>query len=112
MFTGLIQSVGQIKALEARGGDLRLTIDCGELDLSAVTEGDSIAVSGVCLAGGGSGTTPSCVESCQTSDDCIHAGQVFSADNYECAGGKCKWLGCDSDDECLNTFGAVSDVCL
>ncbi len=70
------------------------------------------AVSGVCLAGGGSGTTPSCVESCQTSDDCIHAGQVFSADNYECAGGKCKWLGCDSDDECLNTFGAVSDVCL
>lgn len=49
MFTGLIQSVGQIKALESRGGDLRLTIDCGELDLSAVTEGDSIAVSGVCL---------------------------------------------------------------
>ena len=49
MFTGLIQSVGHIKALEARGGDLRLTIDCGELDLSAVTEGDSIAVSGVCL---------------------------------------------------------------
>ena len=49
MFTGLIQSVGRIAALEARGGDLRLTIDCGELDLSAVTEGDSIAVSGVCL---------------------------------------------------------------
>lgn len=49
MFTGLIQSVGHIHALEARGGDLRLTIDCGALDLSAVTEGDSIAVSGVCL---------------------------------------------------------------
>ena len=49
MFTGLIQSVGQIKALESRGGDLRLTIDCGELDLSAVAQGDSIAVSGVCL---------------------------------------------------------------
>ena len=49
MFTGLIQSVGHVKALDSRGGDLRLTIDCGELDLSAVTEGDSIAVSGVCL---------------------------------------------------------------
>jgi riboflavin synthase len=49
MFTGLIQSVGNIASLEPRGGDLRLTIDCGTLDLSAVAEGDSIAVSGVCL---------------------------------------------------------------
>ncbi len=49
MFTGLIQSVGSIASLEPRGGDLRLSIDCGALDLSAVAEGDSIAVSGVCL---------------------------------------------------------------
>lgn len=49
MFTGLIQSVGSIASLEPRGGDLRLAIDCGTLDLSTVAEGDSIAVSGVCL---------------------------------------------------------------
>lgn len=49
MFTGLIQSIGRIKSLEPRGGDLRLTIDCGTLDLSSVATGDSIAVSGVCL---------------------------------------------------------------
>jgi riboflavin synthase len=49
MFTGLIQSLGNIASLEPRGGDLRLSIDCGALDLSSVAEGDSIAVSGVCL---------------------------------------------------------------
>ena len=49
MFTGLIQAIGHIEALEPRGGDLRLRIECPEFDFSAVREGDSIAVSGVCL---------------------------------------------------------------
>ncbi|GMU43989.1 MAG: riboflavin synthase [Xanthomonadales bacterium] len=49
MFTGLIQSVGRVAALEARGGDVRLAVDAGGLDLSAVQPGDSIAVNGVCL---------------------------------------------------------------
>lgn len=49
MFTGIIQSVGKIAALEVRGGDARVRIDCGKLDMSEVNTGDSIAVSGVCL---------------------------------------------------------------
>jgi riboflavin synthase len=49
MFTGIIQSVGKIAALEASGGDARVRIACGKLDMSEVNTGDSIAVSGVCL---------------------------------------------------------------
>jgi riboflavin synthase len=49
MFTGIIQAVGQVVAQEARGGDARLLIDAGALDLGDVAIGDSIAVAGVCL---------------------------------------------------------------
>ncbi len=49
MFTGIIQAVGTIAATRARGGDLRLRIATGKLDLGDVAPGDSIAVSGVCL---------------------------------------------------------------
>jgi len=49
MFTGIIQSVGEVAALEHRGGDLRLRIHTGRLGLDAVAIGDSIATSGVCL---------------------------------------------------------------
>lgn len=49
MFTGIIQDTGHVAALERRGGDLRLRIAVGRLDLSATRTGDSIAVSGVCL---------------------------------------------------------------
>lgn len=49
MFTGLIQAVGRVAAIEARGGDCRLSIDVGTLSLEGVQPGDSIAVSGVCL---------------------------------------------------------------
>ena len=49
MFTGIIQSIGEIVALESRGGDARLRVRTGQLDLSDVALGDSIAVSGVCL---------------------------------------------------------------
>ncbi len=49
MFTGIIQSVGRIGSLERRGGDVRLTVQAGALDLSDVQLGDSIAVAGCCL---------------------------------------------------------------
>jgi len=49
MFTGIIQAVGRIAAIEKHGGDARLRIDTGTLDMSDVQLGDSIAVSGVCL---------------------------------------------------------------
>ncbi len=49
MFTGIIQCVGCVRAIESRGGDVRLSVATGELDLSDVTPGDSIAVAGCCL---------------------------------------------------------------
>jgi riboflavin synthase len=49
MFTGIIQAVGEIRSLESRGGDVRLSLGTGKLDMTDVAHGDSIAVSGVCL---------------------------------------------------------------
>jgi riboflavin synthase len=49
MFTGIVQSVGEIRRLESRGGDARLWIRTGKLPMSDVALGDSIAVNGVCL---------------------------------------------------------------
>lgn len=49
MFTGIIEAVGEIQALDKRGEDIRLTVHAGELDLSDVKLGDSIANNGVCL---------------------------------------------------------------
>ena len=49
MFTGIIEVIGKISSLDSRGGDKRLHIDAGKLDMSDVKPGDSIAVSGVCL---------------------------------------------------------------
>ena len=49
MFTGIVQSVGKIIALDISGGDARVRIACGKLNMSDVNTGDSIAVSGVCL---------------------------------------------------------------
>lgn len=49
MFTGIIQAVGKVAALEGKGGDVRMRIHSGRLDLADVQLGDSIAVNGVCL---------------------------------------------------------------
>ncbi|MDJ0891432.1 MAG: riboflavin synthase [Gammaproteobacteria bacterium] len=49
MFTGIITAVGNVAALEPKGGDVRLRITTGKLPLEDLVVGDSIAVSGVCL---------------------------------------------------------------
>ena len=49
MFTGIIEAIGRIKNIEPVGGDVRLHVDVGSLDMSDVQAGDSIAVNGVCL---------------------------------------------------------------
>lgn len=49
MFTGIIESVGLLRHVERRGDDIRLTVASGQLDLSDVKLGDSIATNGVCL---------------------------------------------------------------
>ncbi len=49
MFTGIVQAVGEIAALEPRGGDTRLRVRTGKLPLGDVQPGDSISTNGVCL---------------------------------------------------------------
>ncbi len=56
MFTGIIQAVGEIRSIEFRGADARYVIGTGELDMSDVRVGDSIACQGVCLTAIESGT--------------------------------------------------------
>lgn len=49
MFTGIIQAVGEIVALQPNGGDVRLRVNTGTLSLDDVALGDSISTNGVCL---------------------------------------------------------------
>ncbi|MEO0580196.1 MAG: riboflavin synthase [Pseudomonadota bacterium] len=49
MFTGIIQTIGEITAQSDSGGDRRLTVATPGFSLAGFDEGESIAVSGVCL---------------------------------------------------------------
>ncbi|WP_207060858.1 riboflavin synthase [Motiliproteus sp. SC1-56] len=49
MFTGIIEAIGEVAEARDQGQDLRLRIRTGDLDLSDVRLGDSIATNGVCL---------------------------------------------------------------
>jgi riboflavin synthase len=49
MFTGIVSEKGTLTEKIAVDGDSRLKIGCGGLDIRDCREGDSIAVSGVCL---------------------------------------------------------------
>ncbi len=49
MFTGIVQAIGQLAQRRSVGGDLRLFVKTGSLDLADVKCGGSIAVNGVCL---------------------------------------------------------------
>ncbi len=49
MFTGIIETLGEVMALEHRDGDARITIATQGLDISGLAAGDSIAVNGACL---------------------------------------------------------------
>ncbi len=49
MFTGIIQAMGKVAAIEPKGVDSRFYIKTGTLDLNDVVIGDSIASNGICL---------------------------------------------------------------
>ena len=49
MFTGIISAVGTLVSEQQKGGDVRLRVSAGKLDMSDVRHGDSIASNGVCL---------------------------------------------------------------
>jgi riboflavin synthase len=49
MFTGIVEAVGRIRAMDLATRGYSVTFDAGDLDLSDVAIGDSIAVNGCCL---------------------------------------------------------------
>ena len=49
MFTGIVQSIGQIARLERREGDIELEIEARGFDVGRLGLGDSACVQGVCL---------------------------------------------------------------
>ena len=49
MFTGIVQGVGTVRAIQPRGGDVTIVLDTGGVSLADIEVGGSIAVSGVCL---------------------------------------------------------------
>lgn len=49
MFTGIVQTVGTLRAVTPRGGDVEFLIAAPTLGLEHVAVGDSISVSGCCL---------------------------------------------------------------
>jgi riboflavin synthase len=49
MFTGIVQGVGTVRAIEQRGGDVTLVFDTAGVSLADIELGGSVAVSGVCL---------------------------------------------------------------
>ncbi|MDY0071387.1 MAG: riboflavin synthase [Thauera sp.] len=49
MFSGIVAALGRIEHIEPLADGIRITVDSGELDLSDVILGDSIAHNGVCL---------------------------------------------------------------
>jgi riboflavin synthase len=49
MFTGIVQAVGEVRAITPRNGDVELLIAAPTLGLHSVAVGDSISVSGCCL---------------------------------------------------------------
>ena len=49
MFTGIVQAIGEVRAITPRGGDVELLIAAAALGLEVVAIGDSISVSGCCL---------------------------------------------------------------
>jgi riboflavin synthase len=48
MFTGIIEELGKVSAIESQPDAIRLTISCGKV-LSDLKRGDSISCSGTCL---------------------------------------------------------------
>jgi riboflavin synthase len=49
MFTGIVTEVGELLAVEPRGGDTRVEVGFRNIEPARARPGDSIAVDGVCL---------------------------------------------------------------
>lgn len=53
-----------------------------------------------------------CQYACTTASDCVTVGTnaVYDEDNFKCENGRCIYLGCLSDAECDEVYGAVTEA--
>ena len=53
-----------------------------------------------------------CQYACTTASDCLTGGTsaIYDEDNFKCENGKCIYLGCLSDAECDEVYGAVTEA--
>jgi len=49
MFTGIVESIGQVTAVEPVSGDVRITVSAPDFTSRSIELGDSIAINGACL---------------------------------------------------------------
>lgn len=54
---------------------------------------------------------PNCYHVCFTPSDCALGNSLHDADNYQCQGNRCRWLGCNNTTECVDTFMDNRYVC-
>jgi hypothetical protein len=53
-----------------------------------------------------------CQQSCSSPADCaLSSGGAYAADRYACDQGACRWLGCNSDLSCQQTFMSAAFAC-
>ncbi|MEW5848753.1 MAG: hypothetical protein AB2A00_08060 [Myxococcota bacterium] len=72
--------------------------------LGCLTDGECSSTVG---AGYVCGDDGACVKTCTTVTECASsAGQLFGEDNWSCESNTCRYLGCNSDDECAADNGA------
>ncbi len=54
---------------------------------------------------------PACVYRCTTAADCNFGSEVNDGDNYDCTGGACVYHGCNSTQECVDTYMTNAYAC-
>ena len=49
MFTGLIQRIAKVESINSHHGDLQVVLNLDHDFISSLSDGDSLAINGVCL---------------------------------------------------------------
>ena len=49
MFTGIVQSLGIVKNIRPKDGDLEITVKADRIDWNKISIGESISINGICL---------------------------------------------------------------
>ncbi len=47
---------------------------------------------------------PTCVRTCTTPEDCGSPSALYDQNNWACESGRCEYLGCNTNEECIDTL--------